>query len=148
MTTVNQILKVKGFDFFSANPDQTVFEALQLMAEKDVGALMVMDKEGQLVGMFSERDYARKLILHGFSSKVSKVADIMSTELFTVNPNMSTFECMAIMTEKRVRHLPVIDRNKLVGIVSIGDIVNQIIKEQLTTIKDLEKYITGSDYGH
>jgi len=148
MTTVNQILKVKGFDFFCVNPDQTVFEALQLMAEKEVGALMVINKEGKLVGMFSERDYARKLVLHGFSSKVSKVSDIMTTELFTVNPKMSTFECMAIMTDRHIRHLPVLDHNKIVGIVSIGDIVNQIITEQLTTIKDLEKYITGSDYGH
>ena len=148
MTTVNQILKVKGSDFFSVNPDQTVFEALQLLADKDIGALMVINKEGTLVGMFSERDYARKLVLHGFSSKVSKVSDIMSTELFTVNPGMSTFECMAIMTDKHIRHLPVLDHNKIVGMVSIGDIVNQIIREQLTTIKDLEKYITGSDYGY
>ena len=148
MTTVNQILKEKGSEFFSIGPDQVVYEALQLMAEKDIGALPVIDKEGKMVGMFSERDYARKLVLHGITSKETRVAEIMSSELYTVNPSVSTLECMAIMTEKKVRHLPVLDHNKIVGIVSIGDIVNQIIHEQDVTIKDLEKYITSSGYGH
>jgi len=148
MTTVKQILKDKGNEYYSVRPKATVFEALQKMAEKDIGALLVIDNEGKLVGMFTERDYARKLILHGFSSKESFVEDFMSKELFTVSPGMTTLECMAIMTEKRVRHLPVLDHNKIVGILSIGDIVNQIIHEQHITIKDLEKYITGSGYGH
>lgn len=148
MTTVKQILKEKGSVYYSINPKATVFEALQIMAEKDVGALMVIDDENKLIGMFSERDYARKLILHGFTPKESKVQDFMSKELCTVNPELSTLKCMALMTERRVRHLPVLDQNKIVGIVSIGDIVNQIIHEQNITIKDLEKYITSSDYGH
>ena len=148
MTTVNQILKEKGSDFYSVGPDQVVYEALQLMAEKDIGALPVIDNEGKMIGMFSERDYARKLVLHGITSRETKVVDIMTTELYTVNPSVSTLECMAVMTEKKVRHLPVLDHNKIVGIVSIGDIVNQIIHEQDVTIKDLEKYITSSGYGH
>jgi len=148
MTTVNQILKEKGSDFHSVGPDQVVYDALQMMAEKDIGALPVIDNEGKMIGMFSERDYARKLVLHGITSKETKVSEIMSDELYTVNPGMSSLECMAVMTEKKVRHLPVLDHNKIVGIVSIGDIVNQIIHEQNITIKDLEKYITSSGYGH
>ena len=148
MTTVHQILKEKGADFHSIRPDQLVFDALQIMADKDIGALPVIDGEGKMIGMFSERDYARKVALHGISSKEAKVADIMSTELYTVGPSVSTLECMAVMTEKKVRHLPVLDHNKILGIVSIGDIVNQIIHEQNVTIRDLEKYITSSGYGH
>jgi CBS domain-containing protein len=148
MTTVKQILNEKGHEFYHVGPKSTVYEALQRMAEKNVGALPVLDHEGTLIGMFTERDYARKLILHGFKSKVSLIEDFMSKDLHTVNPNMTTLECMAIMTESRVRHLPVLDHNKIVGILSIGDIVNQIIREQYATIKDLEKYITGSGYGH
>ncbi len=148
MTTVNQIIKEKGSDFHYVGPDQVVYEALQMMAEKDIGALPVIDNEGKMIGMFSERDYARKLVLHGITSRETKVSEIMSTELYTVSPSMSSLECMAIMTEKKVRHLPVLDHNKIVGIVSIGDIVNQIIHEQNVTIKDLEKYITSSGYGH
>jgi len=148
MTTVNQIIKEKGSDFYSVNPDQVVYDALQMMAEKDIGALPVIDNDGKMIGMFSERDYARKLVLQGITSKETKVSEIMATELYTVNPSMSTLECMAVMTEKKVRHLPVLDHNKIVGIVSIGDIVNHIIHEQNITIKDLEKYITSSGYGH
>jgi CBS domain-containing protein len=148
MTTVKQILKEKGHEFYNVSPKSTVYEALQRMAEKDVGAMPVLDDEGTLIGMFTERDYARKLILHGFKSKESMIEDFMSKDLHTVNPNMTTLECMAIMTEHRIRHLPVLDHNKIVGLLSIGDIVNQIIREQYATIKDLEKYITGSGYGH
>jgi CBS domain-containing protein len=148
MTTVKQILKEKGHEFYHVGPKSTVYEALQRMAEKDVGAMPVLDDEGTIIGMFTERDYARKLILHGFKSKESLIEDFMSKILYTVDSDMTTFECMAIMTEHRVRHLPVLDHNKIVGILSIGDIVNQIIKEQYATIKDLEKYITGSGYGH
>jgi CBS domain-containing protein len=148
MTTVKQILETKGSDTYSVGPGATVFEALQTMADKDVGALMVMDKDGKLVGMFSERDYARKIILHGKSSKESIVEHYMTTDLTTAKPESTTLELMAVMTNKHVRHIPVLDHNKLVGVVSIGDVVNAIIKEQDITIKDLEKYITSSGYGH
>lgn len=148
MTTVKQILDKKGHEYFTINPKDTVFKALELMAEKRIGCLMVIDDEGSLIGMFSERDYARKVALQGHTSKESLVNDIMSTDLYTVNPEMTTFDCMAVMTDRYVRHLPVLDHNKIVGILSIGDIVNQIIYEQDIHIKDLEKYITSSGYGH
>ena len=148
MTTVKQILNTKGYDFFSINPDATVFEALGIMADKNIGALMVIDGDGKLVGMFSERDYARKIILHGVKSKEASIADYMSTELHTVNPDTSVLGCMAVMTDKKVRHVPVLDHNKLAGIISIGDVVNTIIEDQKATIQDLEKYITASGYGH
>ncbi len=148
MTTVKQILDSKGYDFFSVSPDATVFEALQIMADKNVGALMVMDKEGKLIGMFSERDYARKIVLHGVSSKEAKLEDYMSTDLYTVKPDTSVLGVMAVMTERHIRHIPVLDHNKIIGIISIGDVVNTIIQEQKATIKDLEKYITAGGYGH
>ena len=148
MTTVKQILNTKGYDFFSINPDSTVFEALGIMADKNIGALMVIDGDGKLVGMFSERDYARKIILHGVKSKEASIVDYMSTELHTVNPDTSVLGCMAVMTDKKVRHVPVLDHNKLAGIISIGDVVNTIIEDQKATIQDLEKYITASGYGH
>ena len=148
MTTVKKILEDKGHDYFSVAPDDTVFHALQIMADKNVGSLLVIDKEGKLVGMFSERDYARKGILLGKSSKESNVEDYMSRELYTVKPEATTLDCMALMTNKYIRHIPVLDHNKLVGIVSIGDIVNTIIHEQKITIEDLERYITSSGYGH
>ena len=148
MTTVKQILDNKGYDYFSINPKETVFEAVQIMADKNVGALMVIDDEGKLIGMFSERDYARKIVLHGVSSKEAKLLDYMSTDLYTVKPETTVLDCMAIMTEKHVRHIPVLDHNKIVGIISIGDVVNTIIRDQKTTIQDLEKYITASGYGH
>ncbi|HEC42537.1 MAG TPA: CBS domain-containing protein [Bacteroides sp.] len=148
MTTVKLILDNKGYEFFSINPDATVFEALGIMADKNIGALMVIDGDGKLVGMFSERDYARKIILHGVKSKEASIVDYMSTELHTVNPDTSVLGCMAVMTDKKVRHVPVLDHNKLVGIISIGDVVNTIIEDQKATIQDLEKYITASGYGH
>jgi CBS domain-containing protein len=148
MTTVKQILDKKGHEYFTINPKDTVFEALELMAEKRIGCLMVIDDEGSLIGMFSERDYARKVVLQGHTSKESSVKDIMSADLYTVSPEMTSFDCMAVMTDRYVRHLPVLDHNKIVGILSIGDIVNQIIYEQDIHIKDLEKYITSSGYGH
>ena len=141
-------MDTKGYDFFSINPDATVFEALGIMADKNIGALMVMDVDGKLIGMFSERDYARKIILHGVKSKEASIEDYMSTELHTVNPETSVLGCMAVMTDKKVRHVPVLDHNKLVGIISIGDVVNTIIEDQKATIQDLEKYITASGYGH
>ncbi len=147
MATVSQILKTKGHEYYSIKPQETVFEALKKMAEKDIGTLMVIDDEGKLIGMFSERDYARKLVLHGHSSRDSKVEEFMSTQLYCVSPDDTTLDCMALMTKQKVRHLPVLDQNKIVGIVSIGDVVNQIIHEQHVTIEDLENYITSGGYG-
>lgn len=147
MITVKQVLDRKGHEIYSVQPGDTVYTALEKMADKDVGALLVMDGS-KLVGIFSERDYARKLILHGKSSKESKVQDFMSTTLYTVQPSDSIYHCMALMTDKRVRHLPVLDNNEIAGLISIGDVVNSIISEQKAIIKDLEDYITGSGYGN
>lgn len=148
MTTVKQMLDEKGYDYFTVNPDATVFEALQIMADKNVGALMVIDDEGKFTGMFSERDYARKIILAGKSSKESFVKELMTTELYTIKPDATVLDCMAVMSDRHIRHIPVLDQNKIIGIISIGDVVNTIIHEQKATINDLEKYITASGYGH
>ncbi len=142
MTTVNQILQTKGHEVLSVSPDTLVYDALKLMAEKNVGALLVIEGD-KLRGIFSERDYARKVILHGKSSKEIPVKEIMSADVFTIRPQQSIEECMALMTNKRIRHLPVIEENKLVGLISIGDVVKAIISEQEFTIKQLENYITG-----
>ncbi|HDZ84545.1 MAG TPA: CBS domain-containing protein, partial [Nitrospirae bacterium] len=136
------VLQTKGGDIWSVSPKATVFEALQVLADKDVGALPVIENN-KLVGMFSERDYARKIILKGKSSKEEKVGDLMTTRIYSITPDMSVEECMALMTESRVRHIPVFEDNKLIGIVSIGDVVNAIIKDQKITIQDLENYITS-----
>ena len=129
---------------WSIGPNATVFDAIRLMDEKNVGALPVVEN-GKLVGIVSERDYTRKVIVKGRSSKDTPVSDIMTKELLTVNPGDSVAECMRIMTEKRVRHLPVLEGTKLVGILSIGDVVNWLISAQTATIDNLERYITG-DY--
>jgi CBS domain-containing protein len=121
-----------------------VFDAIQLMAEKNVGALPVVE-DGKLVGIISERDYTRKVILKGKSSKETPIKDVMTQELLTVHPGDSINECMHLMTDKRVRHLPVIEEDKMVGLVSIGDLVRRTISAQTATIDNLEKYITG-DY--
>ncbi|MBN2519555.1 MAG: CBS domain-containing protein [Bacteroidales bacterium] len=146
MITVKDLLNKKGYEYWYVKPQSTIFEALQKMAEKDIGALMVIDNT-KLVGMFSERDYARKIVLHGKSSKEVIVSDYMTKIIVTVKPQTSIYDCMALMTEKRVRHLPVLDHNEIQGIVSIGDVVNAVIKHQDVTIKNLENYITGSGYG-
>lgn len=143
MITVNQLLQDKGGAAWSVSPDTTVFDALNLMAEKNVGALLVLEGD-TLVGIFSERDYARKVILKGKSSKETPVKDIMTEEVLYVRPNQSIEECMALMTNKRIRHLPVLDGDKLVGIISIGDVVKAVISEQEFVIKQLENYITGT----
>jgi len=129
---------------WSIAPNAMVIDAIQLMDEKNVGALPVVEN-GTLVGIVSERDYTRKVILKGRSSKDTPVSDIMTAQLLTVNPNHSVTECMRIMTEKRVRHLPVLEGSNLVGILSIGDVVNWFISAQTATINNLERYITG-DY--
>ena len=142
MNTVSQILKAKGKEIWSISSHATVFEALQMLADKDVGALLVVD-EGKLVGIFSERDYARKVILKGKSSKETSVGELMTKEVLYVSPTDTIENCMALMTAKRIRHLPVLENDRLVGIVTIGDLVNQTISEQQFTIQELEKYIYG-----
>jgi CBS domain-containing protein len=139
---VGLILKQKGSQVHSIPPDVTVFEALQKMADHNVGALVVM-QGSDLVGLVSERDYARKVILKDRSSKEMKVHEIMSSDVVTVNPRATIDECMYRMTDKRCRHLPVVDEGRIVGVVSIGDLVNWIITAQDTAIHQLEDYITG-----
>jgi CBS domain-containing protein len=142
MDKVRDILNKKGYEYYHVHPDSFIFDALQTMADKDIGAVMVIEN-GNLVGMFTERDYARKIALHGFTSKAAKVGDFMTKTVLSINPGASINECMEIMTLKHIRHLPVTDGNNIVGIISIGDAVNYIIHQQDTTIKDLENYIYG-----
>ena len=140
--TINEILNHKGSAVWTISPDATVFEAIQMMADKNVGALLVTEKE-KLIGIISERDYTRKVALKGKSSKELKVREILSDRVTHVAPNQSVEDCMRLMTEHRVRHLPVMDGEKIAGLVSIGDLVNWIISAQTTTIRQLETYISG-----
>ncbi len=142
MITVKQLLDTKGRTIWSTAPTASVFDALKQMAEHNVGALIVMEGRA-LVGIFSERDYARKVALMGKSSRELKVGDIMSAQVVTVTPSHSIEECMALMTDRRIRHLPVLDEGSVTGLVSIGDIVRSIIEDQRSTIHNLEDYITG-----
>jgi len=142
MKTVKDILRIKGNDVWSTTPNATVYEALQTMAEKNVGALLVLDADA-IVGIMSERDYARKVILHGRSSREIRVREIMTSEVYFVHPEQDIQECMAQMTDKRVRHLPALENDRLVGVISIGDVVKAVIAEHESTIKHLEDYITG-----
>lgn len=142
MGTVRHILQQKGHDILSVDPNATVFSALELMVEKNVGALLVMD-QGNFVGIFTERDYARKVILKGKASKETLVKEIMSEHPLTVTPNETVEDCMKLMTQKFIRHLPVMEETKLVGLISIGDIVKYIIEEQKFIIDNLEHYIAG-----
>lgn len=142
MTTVAHILKTKGSAVSSVNPSIMVREALRIMAEKNIGAIVVMENE-KLVGIFSERDYARKIILKDKSSKTTPISEIMTEELITVKPETNIDDCMVIMTEKHIRHLPVMEGEKLVGVISIGDLVKNIIEEQKFRIQNLESYISG-----
>jgi CBS domain-containing protein len=142
MKTVREILQGKGSAVWSVLPESTVFEALQLLAEKNVGALLVI-KNDRVVGILSERDYARKVILHGKHSKDTLVKEIMSSLVIYVNTSLSVEECMALMINKRIRHLPVIENGRLSGIISIGDVVNAIIDEKEFVIDQLVHYITG-----
>lgn len=136
--TVRHILEVKGSDVWSIGPDATVFDALRMMADKDVGALLVMEND-KVVGIISERDYARKIILHGKSSKETLVREIMSSNLYTVHPDQTVEEAMEIMTNKRVRHLPVMEGETLLGMISIGDVVKNIIYRQREIIKSMSQ---------
>ena len=143
MTTAAQILQRKGHQVWSVSPATLVYHALKVMAEKDVGALLVLEGD-ELKGIFSERDYARKVILEGRSSREIAVKEIMSPDVITVGPQQSVDECMALMTDKHVRHLPVVEGGRVIGVISIGDAVKTIISEREFTIKQLENYITGS----
>jgi CBS domain-containing protein len=140
--TIDAVLNLKGHDVWSVSPDQTVFEAISLMAEKNVGAVLVMEHEA-LAGMLSERDYTRKIAIKGKSSKETLVREIMTTELVTVTSHHTVQECMHLMNDRRVRHLPVIDNDRVVGVVSIGNLVNWIISAQNAAIGHLEDYISG-----
>ena len=142
MTTAAELVQYKGNAVISIAQDATVFEALQLMSNHNVGALLVMEY-GRVIGILSERDYARKVILQGRASKFTRVGDIMSRAFISVTPAKPAEECMGIMTEKRVRHLPVIDATSLVGLISIGDVVRAIIADREFTIEQLERYITS-----
>jgi CBS domain-containing protein len=139
--SVGAILALKGSAVWSIAPNSMVFDAIQLMADKNVGALPVVDN-GQLVGMISERDYTRKVALKGRSSKDTPVREIMSHEVVTVNEADTISECMRVMTDSRIRHLPVMEGKKIIGLVSIGDLVREIISAQTATIEALEKYIS------
>jgi len=139
---VRQILKNKGSQVWSVEPTAMVYSALQLMADKEIGALLVL-AEGMLVGIFSERDYARKVILHGKTSAETRVSEVMSPDVVTVGAEQSIAECMALMTEKRFRHLPVVEGGQILGVISIGDVVKAIITDQQFVIEQLESYISG-----
>ena len=143
MISIRQLLERKGSEVWSTSPDSSVYEALQLLAEKDVGALLVL-QDGELVGVISERDYARKVVLRGMTSMKTPVKEIMTEDVITVGPGSTVEEAMALMTDKHIRHLPVLEGESIVGVVSIGDLVKAIIADQEFTIGQLENYISGT----
>jgi CBS domain-containing protein len=142
MGKVRNIVKSKGSAVYSVGPDVTVYEAIELMCAKNIGGLIITEKD-KPVGIFTERDYARKLILKGKSSKDTKIRDLMTTKLITVSPEDSVEACMQLMTDKHIRHLPVIENDQLVAVISIGDVVRFLLKEQQDIIDYLEHYIAG-----
>ena len=142
MITVEQVLATKGHKIVSVDPTSTVYAALELMADRNIGAVAVM-KEGQLVGIFTERDYARKVILKGKASPTTSIGDVMVENPICVFPDQTVEQCMALMTDKALRHLPVLKDNQMVGMISIGDLVKSIIQEQKFIIDQLEHYIQG-----
>jgi CBS domain-containing protein len=146
MMTIDELLRTKEVkEIWSVAPNMAVYEALQEMAKKDIGAVLVVDHD-KLVGIFSERDYARKIVLKGKSSLDTPVQEVMTSEIVTITPEDTVEECMSLMTDHHIRHLPVMQKGQLVGLVSIGDIVKAIISGQAKIITSLEKYIIGADY--
>ena len=143
MLTVGQLLEGKGAQVWSVQADSTVFEALRVMAQKGIGALLVLDA-GAVVGILSERDYARKIALEGRASRYTPVTDIMSREVLSVSPRHTVNECMALMTTHKIRHLPVMENEAVVGMISIGDLVKSIIAEQEFVIEQMTNYIAGN----
>ncbi len=141
-TTVRQLINKKGNEVWSIQADATIFEALELMSDKGVGALIVFD-QNQLAGIFSERDYARKVILKGKSSHDTRISEIMTRQVICVRPEQTMTDCMALMTDKHIRHLPVLEGDKVIGVISIGDVVKEIISAQEFLIEQMENYITG-----
>jgi CBS domain-containing protein len=142
MGKVRNILHNKGNAVYSVDPDMMVYRAIELMCEKNIGGLLIVEN-GKLAGIFTERDYARKLILKGKSSKDTPIKDLMTSNLVTVSPDTSIDDCMRVMTGRKIRHLPVLDNGNLVGVISIGDVVHYVIEEQKSIIEHLEHYITG-----
>lgn len=145
MITVGELLERKGHGIWSVGPEDTVYNAIKLMDERGVGALAVL-KEGTLVGMLSERDYARRVILKGRSSKETKVREIMTSQVYYTFPSQTVEDCMIVMSERRIRHLPVLKGDELIGMISLGDLVKDIIAEQKFIIEQLEHYIAGDEY--
>ncbi len=146
MMTIDELLRTKEIkEVWSVAPNTAVYEALQEMAKKDIGAVLVVERD-ELVGIFSERDYARKIILKGKSSLDTPVREVMTAEIVTITPEYTVEQCMTLMTDHHIRHLPVLQKGRLVGLVSIGDIVKAIITGQAKVINSLENYIIGADY--
>jgi CBS domain-containing protein len=143
MNCVSDVLKEKGSDVCIISPTSTVYQGLQLMAEKDVGAVLIMENR-ELIGIFTERDYARKVILHGKSSLTTPIKELMVKDILYVSPSDTIDDCMAIMSDKHLRHLPVMQDGELVGLVSMRDVVHHLIQHKNFKIKELERYITGS----
>jgi len=142
LKSVRQVLNDKGYAVETVAPETSVYEALQKLSNREVGALVVLE-EGEICGLFSERDYARKVALQGRISKETQVQEIMTRRVITLEPEQTVEACMVVMTDKRIRHLPVLEEGRLIGIVSIGDIVKAVIEAQRLTIEELESYITG-----
>jgi CBS domain-containing protein len=143
MATIRHILQLKGQDIWTIAPGATVFEALRLMADKDIGAVLVVEND-HLIGILSERDYARKIILHNKASKDTLVSEIMTTHVYLAHPTQTARECMELMAEKHIRHLPVVEDGCILGVVSITDLVRDIIFQQRETIKNLEEKVAGT----
>ncbi len=147
MSTVKEILDIKGRDVWTIRANQTVFEAITAMAEKEVGALTVLDEEGRLAGIISERDYARKVILKDKASKELNVSDIMTPDVICVREDTDVDKCMMLMSQKKIRHLPVLEGDEVVGIITGSDLLKFIVKQQLMTIEELQSYIFGETGG-